>query len=100
MQRLEKSLAELKKVVVRRPQVLINVPLGNVNGVDLSPQSPLQQAALAVEKDFAGSGRVLLRASGTEPVVRVMVEGNDPEVVKRTAESLAEMVMSISKNQG
>lgn len=97
MQRLEKSLAELKKVVVRRPQVLINVPLEGVKGVDLTPQSALQQAAIAVEKDFAGSGRVLLRASGTEPVVRVMVEGNDPEVVRRTAESLAEMV--IAENQ-
>ena len=77
--------------------ILINVPLDNKNGVDLRPHSALQQAAAAIEKDFAGSGRVLLRASGTEPLVRVMVEGNDPEVVRRTAESLAEMVMVESR---
>lgn len=97
MQRLGKPLADLKKVVIKRPQVMINVPLEKSNGIDLSPQSKLGQAALQVEKDFAGTGRVLLRASGTEPVIRVMVEGNDANKVQQTAKSLAEMVISIAK---
>ena len=70
-------MADLKKVVVKRPQVLINVPLQKTGSIDLSPDSQIGQAALQVEKEFAGDGRVLLRASGTEPVIRVMVEGND-----------------------
>lgn len=92
MQRLEKSLADLKAVIIKRPQVLINVPLADLSRIDLSPASKLGQAALQIEKDFAGTGRVLLRASGTEPVVRVMVEGNDASKVQQTAESLADMV--------
>lgn len=99
MQRLEKSLVDLKKVVVKRPQVLINVPLEKMHEIDLSPNSKIGQAALQIEKDFAGTGRVLLRASGTEPVIRVMVEGNDAGKVQQTAESLAEMVNAAAKTQ-
>jgi phosphoglucosamine mutase len=95
MQRSEKNLADLKKVVVKRPQVLINVPLQKTGGIDLSPDSQIVRAALQVEKEFAGDGRVLLRASGTEPVIRIMVEGNDAGRVEQTAQSLAEMVMAI-----
>lgn len=97
IQRLEKSLFDLKKVVTKRPQSLINVPLEKTDHIDLSPTSKMGQAALQIEKDFAGTGRVLLRASGTEPVIRVMVEGNDACQVQQTAESLAERVMAILK---
>ena len=99
MQRLEKSLAELKKVITKRPQVLINVPLEKVDGIDLSPSSKIGQAVLQIEQEFSGAGRVLLRASGTEPVIRVMVEGEDLHRVQKSAEALAEMVISVSKGQ-
>ncbi len=95
MQRLGESLDTLKKVVLKRPQVLINIPLNNsLQNLDLGPHSAIGQAVIQVEKDLAGDGRVLLRASGTEPVVRVMVEGNDAGRVQQVAESLAEMVSS------
>lgn len=93
MQRLEKSLVDLKKIIIKRPQVLINVPLPSWEGVDLSPDSKIGLAALAIEKEFAGTGRVLLRPSGTEPVVRVMVEGEDLQKVQQTAESLAKLLI-------
>ncbi len=97
MQRMATPLGELKKVVIKRPQVLINVPLEKIDGFDLSPASKIGQAAAQIEKEFAGAGRVLLRASGTEPVIRVMVEGNDASKVQQTAQSLAKMVMDINK---
>jgi phosphoglucosamine mutase len=97
MQRLGQSLADLKKVIIKRPQVLINVPLQISNGVDLSVDSEIGRAALQMERDFAGEGRVLLRASGTEPVIRVMVEGNDAQKVQQSAESLAQMITAIAK---
>lgn len=97
MQRIEKNLADLKKVVLKRPQVLINVPLQKTRGLDLGSHSQIGQAAIQVEKEFGGEGRVLLRASGTEPVIRIMVEGNDAEKVQRKAQSLADMVIAISR---
>ncbi|PQJ97415.1 phosphoglucosamine mutase [Chromatium okenii] len=88
--RLETTLADLGAEVERYPQELINVRL-NVqrNIVDL----PAIQAAVATaEQELAGTGRVLLRPSGTEPLVRVMVEGVDAAQVKRLAEWLAAAV--------
>jgi len=99
MQRLGKSLAELKKVVVKRPQVLLNIPLQNVGHLDLGPNSNLGQAVRQIEKDFNGDGRVLLRPSGTEPLIRVMVEGNDAHKVQQIAQYLAEMVKATVKTE-
>ncbi|MBS0351140.1 MAG: phosphoglucosamine mutase [Proteobacteria bacterium] len=94
MQRMDQPLAQLKKVVVMRPQVLINVPLQRSGALDLRPDSKIGQAAKQVENDFAGTGRVLLRTSGTEPVIRVMVEGEDAAKVRQTAQYLAELIRS------
>jgi phosphoglucosamine mutase len=75
------------------PQVLVNVKLAGK--VDL--QAPgVRDAIAAAEADLAGKGRVLLRPSGTEPVVRVMVEGEDRDHVKRLAEQIAEAVRNQS----
>lgn len=95
MQRTGKPLEILKQIIIKRPQVLINVALNKGNSIALDKHPELHQAALDVEKDFAGKGRVLLRASGTEPVIRVMVEGNDMEKVQQAAESLAAMVKQV-----
>ncbi len=98
MQRTEKSLADLKKVVIKRPQILINVPLEKQSVINLGPNSKIGRASLQIEQEFAGEGRILLRASGTEPVIRVMVEGNDAKKVEETAKSLAEMVQALAKD--
>ncbi|GAA1806757.1 phosphoglucosamine mutase [Nostocoides veronense] len=85
-----KSLAELAAVMTRLPQVLINV-----KGVDTSRVASDEevQAAVAREEDeLAGSGRVLLRKSGTEPLVRVMVEAATAEQAQAVADRLAAVV--------
>ena len=85
-----KSLAELKNDMQKYPQVLVNVRVDRK--VNLDQLDGVQKAVKAVEKQLGDSGRVLLRASGTEPLVRVMVEGVDEQVVRNCANSLAEDV--------
>ena len=84
------SLAELATVMRRLPQVLINVP--NVDKSRVESDEDLQQAVKAEEEGLAGSGRVLLRKSGTEPVVRVMVEAAEHDQAQAVAERLVEVV--------
>jgi phosphoglucosamine mutase len=83
------SLAELTADLVLLPQVLVNVRLRGTPDL----QAPVvREAAARAEADLAGRGRVLLRPSGTEPVVRVMVEGEDRAHVQALAESIAAAV--------
>src|SRR6476620_6367862 len=85
-----RSLADLAAVMRRLPQVLVNVM-----GVDKSrveSDEELQQAVKAEEEALAGSGRVLLRKSGTEPVVRVMVEATEQHEAQAVADRLVEVV--------
>jgi phosphoglucosamine mutase len=72
------------------PQRMINVPVSSK--ADLDNAAAVQQAVRAAEQRMAGRGRVLLRPSGTEPVVRVMVEGEDEQQVNAEAEQLAAVV--------
>ena len=84
-----KSLHELKAGMTKYPQILINV---SVTGkVDLQ-RAPILEAVRGVESDLGDHGRVLLRPSGTEPVIRVMVEGREAGVVERHARDLANVV--------
>jgi phosphoglucosamine mutase len=81
-------MAELLVDVVLFPQVLINVRLTKDQNWKDSPQ--LAQALRAVEAELADTGRVLIRPSGTEPLVRVMVEARELSVAQRCAEKLAD----------
>jgi phosphoglucosamine mutase len=85
-----KSLYELKTGMKKYPQRMINVPVSGK--VDLEKAAAVQQAVRSAEQRMAGRGRVLLRPSGTEPVVRVMVEGEDEQQVREEAEQLALVV--------
>jgi phosphoglucosamine mutase len=85
-----KSLHELKHGMSKYPQHMINVPV--TGGVDLEATPAVQEAVRTVEQRLAGRGRVLLRPSGTEPVVRVMVEGEDEKQVIEEADQLASKV--------
>jgi len=85
-----KSLHELKSGMKKYPQHMINVPLTREVNLDTTPA--VQSALRAVEQTLAGKGRVLLRPSGTEPVVRVMVEGEDEKQVIEAADHLASAV--------
>ena len=90
MNRTGKSLAELASVMTVFPQVLINV-----RGVDRSrvdSDADVQAAVVEAEADLGDTGRVLLRASGTEPLVRVMVEAADEGTAQSWAERIARVV--------
>ncbi|GAA1618084.1 phosphoglucosamine mutase [Catellatospora bangladeshensis] len=88
-----KTLAELAAVVQRLPQVLINVRVAD-KGVARAPE--ILAAVAAAEAQLAGTGRVLLRPSGTEPLVRVMVEASTEDVAQKIAEGIAADVRAAS----
>jgi phosphoglucosamine mutase len=85
-----KSLKELASVMNVYPQVLINVPGVDRSGVEKN--SELQKVVQEAEKELGDNGRVLLRASGTEPLVRVMVEAMDAGTAQSWAERIARVV--------
>ncbi len=89
-----KTLSELKQGMQKYPQSLINVPVEHQKNIEDHPD--IRKAIQAAELKLNGSGRVLLRPSGTEAVIRVMVEGQDPYIVKSVAEELAEVVRGSS----
>jgi len=87
-----RSLASLATDMFKYPQVMINVPIDGAASGDLERQPEIAAAIDHVERRLAGQGRVVLRPSGTEPVVRVMVEGRDETTVQALAEQLAGVV--------
>jgi phosphoglucosamine mutase len=90
MKRTGRPLAELVAAMSKFPQVMINVRVKE--RIDPGRTASIQDAVRRVEDALAGSGRVVLRASGTEPVIRVMVEGREEAVASRYANELAETV--------
>jgi phosphoglucosamine mutase len=87
IQSSRKTLHELKNEMHKMPQKLINLRFDN--RVNLAEYPAIDDAVNAIEKRMGGRGRVLLRPSGTEPVVRVMVEGEDADLVNQYAQELA-----------
>ena len=85
-----RTLGEAKKGMSKYPQITRNVRLANRIGLD--SEDALQDAVAAVEADLGTEGRVLLRLSGTEPMVRIMVEGTSHADVENHADRLAEVV--------
>ena len=90
VKRSGQTLQELSRVMVRFPQVLINVK--NVAKERLSTSTVIADAVKAAEDELGSNGRVLLRASGTEPLVRVMVEAQSDAVAQSVAAKLAQVV--------
>jgi phosphoglucosamine mutase len=88
-----KSLRELKSGMSKYPQVLINVRLPGQ--LDVMSLPAVQEAVGQAESRLGDAGRVLLRPSGTEPLIRVMVEGEDAQLVTQVAEELADVVRSV-----
>jgi len=84
------TLNELKSGMQKYPQVLVNVK--TAKKMTTEAEASIQKAVKAVEDKLGAKGRVLLRASGTEPLIRVMVEGEDATVVENYAQQLAEDV--------
>ncbi|WP_086930799.1 phosphoglucosamine mutase [Agarilytica rhodophyticola] len=86
----KECLHDIKQNMQKLPQVMINVPVKNA--IKLDENTSIKQAIDAAESQMEGKGRVLLRPSGTEPVIRVMVEGQHHDLVSRLAKELAEVV--------
>jgi len=77
------------------PQTMLNVRTERRMDPDQSPQ--IRAAVIAAQDELADSGRIVLRASGTEPVIRVMVEGSDEKQVNSVAERLAAVVAAAAR---
>lgn len=88
------NLATLVAPMPKYPQILKNVRVGR--DLDLAHSAPIQNAIEKAEQRLAGAGRVVLRASGTEPVIRVMVEGEDETLVRSLTDELAQFIVSAS----
>jgi phosphoglucosamine mutase len=88
------TLEEASRDLHMYPQVLINVRVAK--GVDCLDHSLVKAAVSETERDLHGKGRVLLRPSGTEPLLRVMVEGEDRQLVERSAQRIADVVHKLA----
>lgn len=97
MTRSGKPLSELAQVMEVYPQTLINVPVvGSDSAAAVSGSDPVQEAVVEAEARLGRKGRILLRPSGTEPLVRVMVEHEDETVCREVCEEVATVVSSSS----
>lgn len=89
-----KKLSELAKIMKVYPQVLVNAKVENSKKELYKEDKVIMDVIAALEKKFSGKGRVLIRPSGTEPLVRVMIEGEDYEEIKKDAHELAKLIES------
>ncbi|MFE7741384.1 phosphoglucosamine mutase [Nocardia sp. NPDC057455] len=93
MARTQRTLADLASVLQTVPQILVNVPVSDKSVVARAPE--IREAVLEAERVLGDSGRVLLRPSGTEELVRVMVEATDPAQARQLADDLAKRVAAV-----
>lgn len=89
-----KPLSELTGVMTVMPQALVNAEVPNHRKEHYMEYPEIAAAIESLEKEFAGEGRVLIRPSGTEPKVRVMIEGKDKEKIDEEARKLAELIQN------
>ncbi len=90
-----KPLSELAKVMEVMPQALVNAKVPNHKKENYMDYPEIADAINALNDKFAGEGRVLIRPSGTEPLVRVMIEGKDQKMIETEAKKLAELIQNI-----
>lgn len=91
---LEKNISasEMAQIINIYPQVLINAKVSSEKKYDFDKDEIIKKEIEAVEKEFSGNGRVLIRASGTEPLVRVMIEGENEEYITEKAKHIADLI--------
>lgn len=88
------SASEACKIINIYPQVLVNAKVSSDKKYDYENDDEIKHEIEKLEEEFSGNGRVLIRPSGTEPLVRVMIEGTDKEYITKRAESLAKLIES------
>jgi len=86
------SLSKLCDIIKKYPQVLINVKVDNNKKQDYENDQEIKSLKEKLEKEFSGDGRVIIRASGTEPLIRVMIEGEDQKYIEEKATELANLI--------
>ena len=87
-----KKASELSEIVKLYPQVLVNAKVDSNKKYDYDKDKEIKDAIDKLEREFAGNGRVLIRPSGTEPLVRVMIEGEDQEYITKKAQDIADLI--------
>lgn len=92
-----KPLSELRKVMEMLPQALVNAYVPNQKKENYLDYPKIAEAITALNTKFAGDGRVLIRPSGTEPLVRVMIEGKNEAEIKADAVKLAELIEGVMR---
>lgn len=92
MKKTGKSLGELKQIMSVYPQVLVNAHVKNENKHAYLEDLEIQGEINKLESQFKDEGRILIRPSGTEPLVRVMIEGKDKDVMEKAAKELATLI--------
>lgn len=86
------TASEISSVMKAYPQVLVNAKIKNEKKDDYKNDEEIKAEIEKLEKEFSGNGRVLIRASGTEPLIRVMIEGENSEYIKEKATKLAKLI--------
>ena len=87
-----KKASELADMVKLYPQILINAKVNSDKKYEYKEDKEINGAIDKLEKEFAGNGRVLIRPSGTEPLVRVMIEGENQEYITKKAQEIADLI--------
>ena len=91
----KKTMSELASIMTVLPQALVNATVPNHKKESYMEYPEIAAAIAKLNEKFAGEGRVLIRPSGTEPLVRVMIEGKDKEMIDIEAKKLAQLIMDI-----
>ena len=86
------SASKLCDIIDIYPQVLVNAKVSNDRKYDFDKDEEIVKQIKEVEEEFAGNGRVLIRTSGTEPLIRVMIEGKDQEYITKKANDIAKLI--------
>ena len=87
-----KKASELGNLVKKYPQILVNAKVNSEKKYDYEKDEEIKKAIDKLEKEFAGNGRVLIRPSGTEPLVRVMIEGENQDYISQKANEIAKLI--------
>ncbi len=88
----KEKLSKLKQIVKIYPQVLINAKVASNKKDKYKEDEEIKEKIEKIEEEFRGSGRVLIRPSGTESLVRVMIEGENQEYISKKARDLADLI--------
>jgi phosphoglucosamine mutase len=94
MQNSGRTLHDLKKGIQKCPQVMLNVPVKNAREVLINPK--VKSLLASLEHDLSNQGRILLRPSGTEPLMRIMVEGKNQHMIESCAQSMEKLVIELN----